>query len=215
MDQPKALKARRDLPGGYRLRRDIDLSSDLQLLLALNLAGLALLLAALVGFGQLAQAAHPGFRAAGLLGGQLAPGLTGALAQVGLYLLAFGLTLALHELVHGLFFWLFTGERPVFGLKLSYAYAAAPDWYLPRSRYLIVGLAPLVALTALGLALLPGLPDELLGAWLLAMITSTSGAVGDLYVVGYLLTCPPASLVRDRGDGMAIYIPGSAAEAAE
>jgi len=30
-----------------------------------------------------------------------------------------------HELVHGAFFWIFSRSRPVFGLRIGYAYAAA------------------------------------------------------------------------------------------
>ncbi len=57
-------------------------------------------------------------------------------------------TLVLHELVHGLCFWSFTRDRPRFGWKLIYAYAAAPGWYLPRGRYLTVALENAGCVTA-------------------------------------------------------------------
>jgi hypothetical protein len=41
----------------------------------------------------------------------------------------------LHEGLHGLMFWHFTGDRPTFGFKGLYAYAAAPNWYLPRNQH--------------------------------------------------------------------------------
>jgi hypothetical protein len=64
------------------------------------------------------------------------------------FLAASVLIIPLHELVHGLLFWVFTRRRPLFGLRLPfYAFAAAPvDVYLPRNPYLVVALAPLVLL---------------------------------------------------------------------
>jgi hypothetical protein len=85
------------------------------------------------------------------------------------------ITLILHELVHGLFFWLFTGERPQFGIGPGYAYAAAPDWYFPKGKYLVIGLSPLVVLTVLGLAVILFVPTAWLGI-LFWQLFSTPGA---------------------------------------
>ena len=73
------------------------------------------------------------------------------LTDVLLLLLLVIASMVLHELIHGVFFWLFTHSRPVFGLSLSYAYAAAPDWYIPMSQYWIIGLAPLFLIGLAGL----------------------------------------------------------------
>ncbi|HMN63270.1 MAG TPA: DUF3267 domain-containing protein, partial [Anaerolinea sp.] len=110
-----------------------------------------------------------------------------------------------HELIHGLFFYLFTGAAPVFALRLTYAYAAAPDWYLPRLPYLVVGLAPLVLIDLACLVLIAFGPQ----AWVLpaAVVAAlnTSGAVGDMLMIALVLRAPPGSLVNDRGDGVIIY----------
>ena len=66
--------------------------------------------------------------------------------------------LVVHELIHGLFFWLFTGSAPRYGLGLSYAYAAAPDWYIPRRKYQVTGLAPVVIIGLGCLLLMMGGP---------------------------------------------------------
>jgi len=73
-------------------------------------------------------------------------------------LLALVAVLLLHELVHGAFFWLITRSRPRFGLQITYAYAAAPDCYIPRNPYLVVGLSPLVLITLAGIVMLPLIP---------------------------------------------------------
>jgi hypothetical protein len=123
--------------------------------------------------------------------------------------IAFAAVLLLHELVHGAFFWLITRSRPVFGLQAAYAYAAAPNWYIPRNPYLVVGLAPLILLTLTGVALLPWLPAALLLPWIFALAVNASGSIGDVYIIGWLLTRPAGALVNDHGDCIHIYLPGS------
>jgi hypothetical protein len=112
----------------------------------------------------------------------------------------------LHELVHGVFFWVITGQRPHFGFKGAYAFAAAPTWYIARGPYLIVGLSPLVLITIAGVLLLPVVPLEILSPLALALTFNGAGAIGDAAIVVYLLTLPPSVLINDRGDAVAVYI---------
>lgn len=114
-------------------------------------------------------------------------------------------TLSLHELVHGLFFWLFTHEKPEFGIGPGYAFAAAPGWYFPRGRYFIVALAPFVLLTAVGLLLLALVPAAWLGLLFFAIVFNAGGAVGDLYISMRIWREAPDIWIRDRGDGFEIY----------
>jgi hypothetical protein len=120
---------------------------------------------------------------------------------------AYAGVLGLHELIHGAFFWIFTGARPIFGLRLAYAYAAAPDWYIPRNAFLMIGLAPLVLISLGGAALLPAMPPSLLPIWWLALTANASGAVGDLYIVGWLLSKSAHLYINDCGDRMSVYAP--------
>jgi len=197
------MKPVRALPGTYSLHREVDLSKDQPLLIKLNLAGILLFFAFAWLFGWLAAIIQPEVAHSGLSSGTIEVNLVTILTIV----LAFILVLILHEAVHGAFFWIFTQARPLFGLKAAYAYAAAPDWYIPRNTYLVVGLSPLVVISAAGIILLPLVPTDLLLPWLFALATNASGAVGDLYIVGWLLTQPAQTLVQDRGDGMLIFTP--------
>jgi hypothetical protein len=113
--------------------------------------------------------------------------------------------LVLHEAIHGLFFWVYTRARPRFGFKGAYAYAAAPDWYIPRNQYIIVGIAPLILMTLGGIALLPVVPEWLLLPLVIIVVMNASGAVGDIAVVGWLLFLPQHTLIRDLGDAMTMY----------
>jgi hypothetical protein len=111
----------------------------------------------------------------------------------------------IHELVHGLFFWAYTLARPVIGLKLFYAYAAAPGWYLPRGRYLIVALAPLVLLTGFGYAALLVITPIAALPLLFGITMNAAGSVGDIAVVIWLLRHPGPALVEDVGDAVHLY----------
>ncbi len=197
----------RTLPGTYTLRREVDLSKDQPPLVKLNLVGIVLFFVFAGLFGGIATVLQPRLARSGLLSGTFEVNLFTILGVV----LAFILVLVLHEAVHGAFFWIFTRARPMFGLKAAYAYAAAPDWYIPRNAYLVVGLSPLVVISLAGVVLLPLIPPGLVLPWLFALATNASGAVGDLYIVGWLLTQPAQTLVQDRGDGMCIFTPAGAA----
>ena len=187
----------RKLPSNYTLSATIDLAKNMRLMLILNLVGLALFF--LIGWLLL-------FLARLLRPSQPAEfSLHFTLLKVLGLLLVYAFTLILHELVHGLFFWLLTGERPIFGLRQLYAFAGAPDWYLPRNWFLLVGLAPLVLITFFGAWLLIYIPIPAILYLIFALATNISGALGDVYVVVWLLFLPSSILVRDQGDIFSIY----------
>lgn len=83
------------------------------------------------------------------------------LANGGWGLLVVVLAVISHELIHALFFRFFTGEWAIFGFKGIYAYAAAPQWYIPRNLHIAVALAPLVILSLLGVLLIPWIAYQL------------------------------------------------------
>jgi len=120
-------------------------------------------------------------------------------------LLALVLMVVLHEGAHGVFFALFTRAMPQFGFKGAYAYAAAPGWYIPRNQYLLVGLAPFVTISVIGLALMPALPIAWFPPLLLLLVFNAAGAIGDFLVVWKVASYPPDTLVLDLGDGFEIF----------
>lgn len=132
------------------------------------------------------------------------PGMIGALFVV---VIVTFLNMILHELLHGLFFWIFTHTRPTFGFKGLYAFAAAPDWYIPRNPFVVIGLAPLLVISLVGLAVVPFVPFPVALSLVFAMTINAAGAIGDMYMVGLLLTKPSNILIRDFGDGITMYRP--------
>ncbi len=128
-----------------------------------------------------------------------------ALSSLAAILLSLFVVLLLHEMVHGAFFLLFTGERPKFGVGPGYAYAAAPEWYFPKRQYLVVGLAPLVALTVLGLLVIALIPAGWVGLVFLGIAFNAGGAVGDIYICIRIGAEAGNIWVKDKGDGFEVY----------
>jgi len=113
--------------------------------------------------------------------------------------------LMLHELIHGMYFWLFTRELPKFALKPGYAFAAAPDWYLPKLQYITVGLSPFVLISASCIILALFTTHYLIPYLLIIATFNAAGSLGDLMVVGWVLNQPSTVLIKDEGDVFSSY----------
>lgn len=130
--------------------------------------------------------------------------------ELGFLLLLIILMLILHELVHGIFFWAFTRERPRFALKSGYAFAAAPDWYLPRIQYIMVGLSPFLIISVASIFSACILDPTLIPYLLIIATFNAAGSLGDLIVVGWVLNQPKTLLINDQGDNFSSFAPFNA-----
>ena len=194
------MKPTQTLPAGFVLAWNLDLEHNTRLNILLQIIGLGWMGLAGWLLTLLVQSMRPE------LTEMLRSGLAGnLLLDLLLLIVVMALAILLHELVHGFFFWLFTGRRPEFGLQPGYAYAAMPDWFFPRGRYLVIGLSPLIGLTALGLIACAFLPQPWLAAVLAGMVINAGGAIGDLYVCWRVLRDQPDVWIKDSGDGFQLY----------
>lgn len=189
------------LPENYHQYARIDLKENLKLGVALNLAGIPLFFAAGWVFLQIIAWLRPD--------AVLLWGILGGIWNLVIVLVGIFVIVILHEMVHGLFFWIYTRERPVFAFKLAYAYAAAPDWYLPRNQYLVIGLAPFFLLSLIAILLFAILPPYGVSLVLVLASFNVAGAVGDLAVCGWLLLKDPSLMINDAGDAAVIYSTGA------
>lgn len=190
----------RALPKDFRPRGTFDISQGSRgTLVALNAAGAMMFFAFGWLFLQIAIPLRPELAGAILRIPQNMPGFT-----IGC-VLATVVMIALHEMTHGLFLWLFTGEQPRFGFRLFYAYAAAPDWYIPRRHYFVVALAPFVLLTLAGVLLMWLLPVSTAPPLLFGILMNAGGSAGDFAVILWLIGRPSGVLIRDIGDSVSIY----------
>jgi hypothetical protein len=196
----------RELPAGYRPAGSIDLAANVPAQVGLSLGGIVLFIAWYAGFSRLIGVLRPAVRDVSVtfgLGGILF-GLVAALAVIALVLI-------LHEAAHGLCFWLFTRDRPRYGFKGAYAYAAAPDWHFPHREYAITAVAPLVLLIAGGLALVLIISLGALPILIFALSFTAAGAFGDLRILVWIALSPRGALFRDRADAVTHFVPTEAA----
>jgi hypothetical protein len=112
----------------------------------------------------------------------------------------------IHELIHGVFFWIYTGERPQFAFKILYAFAAAPEWYIPKTKFIIIGLSPVILISSCVILLLIFIPPNLVKYLTIAGIFNFVGSTGDLLVITWLLLQPKDCLIIDSGDSFSVYI---------
>jgi hypothetical protein len=192
------------LPPTYHPIGTLDITKDHRALLFLNLFGFLLLVLSGWFFLQAIIGLRRAEIADGIVRLEVSSLLDTILMVAGILLLT-ALYVGVHEAIHGFFFWLFTRSRPLFAFRWTYAYAAAPDWFLPRNQYLLTSLAPLIFITLGGLAVIPVVPASwLLGVWFV-LTMNAGGSVGDLLVAGWLLRQPPTCLAQDRGDSVTLF----------
>ncbi len=198
-----SMRAHKPLPSDYHFEKTLDLSK-FRSVLWLNLAAIPLLFL----FGWIFSRIFILLRSINPFAGGLWGIVTifSIIDILGL-LLSIILMLIFHELIHGLFFWWFTHERPKFALKSGYAFAAAPDWYLPKFQYAIVGLSPLVVISVICILLAAFLPTQAIPYLLLIAAFNAAGALGDMIIVAWVSRQPRTILVRDQGDKFSIFIP--------
>ncbi len=194
------MKPTQTLPGNFVLAWNLDLKHNTRLNIILQVIGLGWMALA----GWLLTLCVRSMRPE--LGTTLNAGLRGnMLITLGLLILVMAVTILLHEMVHGFFFWLFAQHHPEFGIGTGYAFAAMPDWFFPKRQYLIIGLSPLILLTVLGLTACAFVPLTWLAALLGAMIINAGGAIGDLYICGRIVLDAPELWIKDTGDGFQLY----------
>ena len=199
------MKTTQILPEDYRLLKKLDLIKDKKLFIYLNLIGIGLFVACWLLLDWLVLLLRPDIGVAESRfvltidqGGSI-------LAVLLTFLLVFFTMVIFHEAIHGLFFWWFTRGKVKFAFKGAYAYAAAPDWYLPKRPYMIVSLAPLVLMTLMGVAAMLVVPLGWISPIMLVVALNAAGAIGDIYVFFLLLRMPEDVLVQDFGEKMEIY----------
>ena len=198
------MNAVQTLPKNYRRSAGLSMK-DRSMLLKMNIAGFFLL----VLFGWLFTAAAVYLRPDEATTFLLLKweGVSGILT-IAIVLALMFVTIVVHEAIHGLGFILLAKARPIFAFRGVYAFAAAPDWFIPRDPFLVIGLAPLVVISLVGVALMAIAPAAWIAPLVLVCVVNASGAVGDLWVAVLLLRHPPEALSNDTGDEITIYTPG-------
>lgn len=184
------------LPETYTQSGEIGLKNNKRLAITLNIVSFFVGVLSLFLLFILATWLRPSFMDAS---GAITPG--GMVVLIGAGVILF----PIHELIHGVFFWVFTRSRPFFAFRLFYACAGAPDWYIPTHQYMFVALGPLVIIDAVGVLFLELVPVSWVLSIAIILALNTGGAVGDLLVITRLFKLSPTSLTNDTGDVLTFY----------
>ena len=107
---------------------------------------------------------------------------------VGVKILALGVTVIVHEFVHGVMFGRY-GYHVSYGAmtQIGAFYATPFHQFVAREHLFRVALAPLIIISLVGLPLL-AVPVPLIAFFVFQiLIVNAVGAAGDLFIVAYLL----------------------------
>ncbi len=191
------MKSVKELPGNYEEVFGIDLAKNKKLAGVVSVISLAIAVVAV---------------AVGCLKVSLLS-LFDMTGGFGRYCMRFGILIAgmlvyilLHEAVHGVFMYLFSGEKPFFGISPMYAYAGSRA-YFGKTEYLTIALSPVVFWGIVLGVIGEFVPQEWFWVVYAIQVVNLSGAAGDLYVFFRFLRLPGEILVNDTGVAMTVYAP--------
>jgi hypothetical protein len=208
---PSHMKASVSLPSNYSRYTILEPSKELKFITGAIVTGIALLLIVswlLVTFvNELRPTALEGMRLHDMFN-STATGISFVMHPALFRDLGFALiaVLILHELVHALFYWLFSSKRPRLGFQGLFPYAAAPSGvYFPRNQFIIIGLSPIVLITTVGLLLMVIVPIAFVPFLLFFVAFNAAGATGDLIMAIQLMRISSDTVMEDKGSGVIIY----------
>ena len=179
------------LPEGYRYAGTLDFMRNRKQMKAMLVLSLALIVLPVI-VGLLAVPVGPSWR--------LMASRWTMWPCLGLALVVY---IPLHELTHGIAMFALSGVRPVYGVKLPYAYAGSTVWF-DKPSHVVTALAPVVLW---GLALqiaIARLPEAWFWPLWIIQISNLSGSAGDLYTAWAIARMKGDLLIQDTGVRMRI-----------
>jgi len=150
-----------------------------------------------------AQALRPDFQASPL-------GFTGPILErlrsVPVIILPLAVVLAVHELIHFILLWFYTGDRPTLVVGYGGGFAVQmPSWYISRDLFLLVSLAPVCIISLVALFCLPVAPQGYLGLVVFLTALNMAMSVADITSSAYLLLHSSSIYIETEGT---IYFDG-------
>ncbi len=106
---------------------------------------------------------------------------------------------AIHELVHAIFLYFFTGHFPSLVAGAGGLAIRLHGWYIPRDQFLIANLAPFVVITLVGILLLPAVPQSYISLTVFFTAMNIAGSIYDIFSSAYLFLHPPSIYLATEG----------------
>ena len=198
--QPKPTK---NLPENYQAGDRFDLNENRGLGMILNLTGLGLLFAVGWLFLQSLSSLRPEYLSTENI--LIVTGMREFWRGVLLLVVSVALVILLREGLHWLVLWIITGDLPRLGFRGMYAYAAVPEWYLPRRAYTWLTFIPLFGITILGVIAVVLVPLNLVPGVMLLVSLNVAMAINDLATLYWLMRRPKESLIMEDRDCVQVF----------
>ena len=106
---------------------------------------------------------------------------------------------AIHEFIHAVFLWFFTGHRPIIVAGGGGLAARLPSWYIPRDIFLVINLAPFCIISLVGLLLLLVVPQRYISLTVFLTAINMAGSIADITSSAYLFLHPPSIYLETEG----------------
>ena len=106
---------------------------------------------------------------------------------------------AVHEFIHAIFLWFFTGHRPILVAGEGGLAVRLPSWYIPRDQFLVTNLAPFCIISLVGLLLLLVVPQRYISLTVFLTAMNMAGSIADITSSAYLFLHPPSIYLETEG----------------
>ena len=120
--------------------------------------------------------------------------------------LIFIIVAIVHESIHGMLIWIYTGELPKLGIQFPGKGVEAPDWFIPRENMFLIELAPLIFVTVICALLLFVIPPKFVGMVAIGSTINAAGSYMDLAVFLYTYLLPDKSYIKPAEGYASIFI---------
>lgn len=130
----------------------------------------------------------------------------GIIKNIMITILTMAVYMFIHELIHGCFFYCFSGIKPIYLFRFPFICTGSEAYY-NKKYYVIIALAPLFILGALLISMLYFLPDIFFPTLYLIATFNFAGAAGDIFQTISISKLPSAVLIQDNGEETKIFLP--------
>ena len=129
-----------------------------------------------------------------------------------LALLLIVLYMYIHELIHGLFLWVFSKVRPIFNFKIKGSNAAlVPGIFISRNEALIAIDSPLIILTVVGMIIWLNIAVQAVPAVILIISVNIGASISDIVQSIWLARFSKKIVFGFDGKGSVVYEPANEA----
>lgn len=124
------------------------------------------------------------------------------LVFAGMYLI-----MGVHEAIHALFFWLFSGKFPSYRIRRSVPRTEQPGVYYPRAAFVLVKISGLILISLLAFLVLPLIPLQFVIYYIFLLVGNAAYSAADVWLVAVVLKAPDTVRVEDKGTKVDLYLP--------